>query len=107
MIQSDLLEDGEEIGYIVVDPHNSDIEDHYASDVVMENFHIDSVDFFNVEGCPFPSRIVLRTSRGTIYISSDGFPYGVSYRVNDKSVGHPQYDDNEYVLDYTLSRRAR
>lgn len=106
MIQSDLQED-ENIGFLALDINSHTDLSSFNKAMLLEDFEITALDLFKVDGCKSPSRIVLNTSKGQIILSSDGFPYMVSYFHEGKKSGDPQYGDGEYIADYALSRTAR
>jgi hypothetical protein len=97
MIQSDLLEDGQvEIGYLVISDDVPVDPPGYIKRIIFDADIIEAVTAYFVGGCPYPARVKLRMAGGIFEISSDGFPYGLSYVSEHAQAGTPQFDDAEY-----------
>lgn len=97
MIQSDLLDNGEEeIGYLVISDDVPVDPAGYVKRIIFDADIIETMTAYFVSGCPYPARVKLRMAGGTFEISSDGFPYGLSYFSEHTQAGTPQFDDAEY-----------
>lgn len=97
-IQSGLQDEGEEIGFLIIE------DEFYSTDVrslkviLFENVRVTDVVFYRVSGCQKPSRMKLTLDGGQEFIvSSDAFPYALSYSIGGSSVGTSQFDDVEYL----------
>ena len=97
-IQSGLQDEEEEIGFLIIEDkfYSPDVRSQKA--ILFENVRATDVVFYRVSGCQEPSRMKLALDSGQEFIvSSDAFPYGLSYSIGGSSIGMSQFDDVEYL----------
>ncbi|MFK0300626.1 hypothetical protein ACIQTU_15565 [Brevundimonas sp. NPDC090276] len=108
-IQSGLQDDGEEIGFLTMEDNIYSPDVRSLKAILFENVRITDVIFYRVSGCQEPSRMKLALDSGQEFtVSSDAFPYGLSYSIGNSSIGMSQFDDVEYLpCDVQMGARAR
>lgn len=96
MIQADLWEEFEEIGYLVASDEVPIDPAGYEKQPLSAAGSIENITSYVVSGCPYPARVTVKMAEGVLKVSADGFAYGVSYASGKAQAGTPQFDDAEY-----------